>query len=70
MVLSNYSTWADLKEAAGIDTSTLVSKTGFSSLKTKVDNLGLDKIKTVTANLSTLGNTVENDSVKKLCMIN
>ena len=45
--LSNYATKADLNGATDIDTSTLASKTDLASLKTKVDNLDVDKLKTV-----------------------
>ena len=48
--LPNYATKADLKGAAGIDTSMLTSKADLASLKTKVDNLNVDKLKTVPAN--------------------
>ena len=38
-------------QQTGIDKSTLASRTDFSSLKTKVDHLDVDKVKTVLANL-------------------
>ena len=47
----------DLKGATGIDT--------LASLKTKVDNLDINKIKTVPADLSQLSNVMDNDVVKK-----
>ena len=43
----------DLKGATGIDTS-------LASLKTKVDNLDINKIKTVPADLSQLSNVMDN----------
>ena len=55
----------DLKGAAGIDTSTLASKKDLASLNTKVDNLDVNKIKTVPAALSKLSNVVDNDVIKK-----
>ena len=55
----------DLKGEAGIDTSTLPSKADSASLKTKVDNLDVDKLTTVPAELSNLSNIVDNDVVKK-----
>ena len=55
---------ADLKGATGIDTSSLASKTDLASLKSKWDNLDVDKFKTVSADLSKLNN-VDND-VKKV----
>lgn len=53
----------------GIDTTMLASKTGLGSLKTKVDNLGVGKLKTASADLKKLSIVVDND-VKKLCMLN
>ena len=47
LVLSNYAKKANLKGAISIDTSKLVSKRDLASLKTKVDNLDIDKHKTV-----------------------
>ena len=41
-----------------------------ASLKTKVDNLDVNILKTVPSALSKLSNVVDNDVVKKLCMIN
>ena len=64
MDLSNYATKADLKGATGTDTSTLVLKTDLASLKTKVDNLDVYKLKTVPADLSKLSNVVDNNVVK------
>ena len=43
---------ADLKGAADNDASLLVSKTDFTSYETKIDNLDVDKLMTVPANLS------------------
>ena len=45
--LSDYATKADLKGAISIGTSTFASKTDLVGLKTKVDNLDVDKLKTV-----------------------
>ena len=52
-----------LKGAA--DICMLASKTDLASLKTKVDNLNVDKLKTIPADLSKLRNVVDNDDVKK-----
>ena len=41
--ISNYTTEVDLKGATGIDTSRFASKTDGASLKTKIDNLDIDK---------------------------
>lgn len=50
--LSNYETKSDLKEATDIDTSTLELKADFVSLETKIDNLDVDRLKTVHADIS------------------
>ena len=63
--LSDYATKTDLKGALGIDTSMLVSKVYLTGLKTKVDNLNIDRIMTVPTDLSKLSNVMENDVVKK-----
>ena len=42
--LPNYAKKAKLKGATSISTSTLPSKTDLSRLKTKVDNLDVDKL--------------------------
>lgn len=49
-----------------IDISTLVSKKDLASLKSKVDDLDANKVKTVPNNLSKLiSNVVDNDAIKK-----
>ena len=55
----------DLKRATGIDISTLASKTDFASLKTKLDNLDVLKLKTIPDDLIKLSNVEDNDVVKK-----
>ena len=44
---SNYATKADLKGAAGVDTSKLATKSDLTSQKAKTDKIDLDKLKTV-----------------------
>ena len=50
--LSYFGTKADLKEANDINTSTLASKTDLANVKSKNDQIDLDKPKTFLANLS------------------
>ena len=64
MDLSNYAMKDDLKGATGLDTSMLASKTDLVDLKTNVDDVNVDKLKTVPADVSKLGNGVDN-GVKK-----
>ena len=48
--------------------SSFASKTNLVALKTEVDKIDLDKIKTVPVDLTKLTNAVENDLVKKKCL--
>ena len=50
--LSNYGTKADLKNATGVDTSDFAKKTDLANLKSDVDKLDIDKLKSVSSNLS------------------
>ena len=43
----------------------MASKTDLASLKTKEENLDVDKVKTVPSDLSKLTNVVDNDVIKK-----
>ena len=63
--LSNYATKTDLKNITHVDTSSFASKTNLANLKTEVDKLDSDKLKTVPVDLSKLTNVVKNDVVKK-----
>ena len=48
-----------------MDASTLTSKTDLASLKTKVDDLDVDKLKIVSVDLSKLSIAMDNNIVKK-----
>ena len=50
---------------AHVDVSSYASKTNLASLKTEVDKIDLDKLKTVPVDLAKLSNVVKNDVVKK-----
>ena len=63
--LTNYATKTDLKNVTHVDVSSFASKTNLASLKTEVDKIGVDKLKTVPADLAKLSNVVKNDVVKK-----
>ena len=54
MDLSNYATKAYLKNATGVDTSKFAKKVDLDSLKSNVNKLDIDKIKTVPDDLSNL----------------
>ena len=63
--LSNYATKTDLKNVTLVDVFSFASKINLASLKTEVDKIDADKLKTVPVNLAKLSNVVKNDVVKK-----
>ena len=63
--LANYATKMDLKNITHVDVSSFASKTNLATLKTEVDKIDADKLKTTPVNLAKLSNAVENDVVKK-----
>ena len=65
--LANYATKTDLKNITHADAgvSNFASKTNLVSLKTEVDKIDTDKLKTVPADLAKLSNVVKNVVVKK-----
>ena len=63
--LTNYATKTDLKNITHTDVSSFASKTNLSALKTEVDKIDIDKLKTVPDNLAKLSNVVKNEVAKK-----
>ena len=56
--LSNYATKTDLKNVTHVDVSSFASKTNLAALKTEVDKIDVDKLKTAPTDLSKLSNVV------------
>ena len=63
--LTNYETKTDLKNITHTDVSSFASKTNLVTLKTEVDKIDVDKLKTVPDDLAKLSNVVKNEVVKK-----
>ena len=63
--LTNYATKTDLKNITHTDVRTFASKTNLAALKTEVDKIDVDKLKTVPDDLAKLSNVVKNEVVKK-----
>ena len=63
--LTNYATKTDLKNITHVDVSSFASKTNLAALKTEVDKIDVDKLKTTPVDLAKLTNAIENDVVKK-----
>ena len=66
--LTNYATKTDSKNITQVDVSSFASKTNLAALKTEVDKIDIDKLKTAPNDLAKLTNAVENDLVKKICL--
>ena len=64
--LSNYATKADLKNAAGFNTSDFAKKTDLANLKSDVDKLDIDKLRNVRTILSKVKLKVDKLDVDKL----
>ena len=62
--LTKYATKTDLKNITHVDVSSFASKTNLAALKTEVDKIDVDKLKTTPIDLDRLSNLVKNDVVK------
>ena len=63
--LANYATKTDLSNITHVDVSSFASKTNLAALRTEVDKIDADKLKTAPTDLAKLTNAIENDVVKK-----
>ena len=63
--LTNYATKTDLKNITHVDVSSFANKTNLAALKTEVDKIDADKLKTAPTDLAKLSNVVKNEVVKK-----
>ena len=67
--LSNYATKTDIKNISHIDTSNFALKSNLASLKTEVDKLDIDKLKSLPNNLSNLKGKVDKLDIDKLAPV-
>ena len=63
--LSNYARKTDLKNVTHVNVRSFASKANLASLKTEVDKIDADKLRTVPVDLAKLSNVVKNHVVKK-----
>ena len=63
--LSNYATKDDVKNITHVDVSSYATKTNLAVLKTEVDKIDVDRLKTVSDDLAKLSTVVKNEVVKK-----
>ena len=64
--LSNYATKADIKNISHVDTSSFALKTNLANLKTEVDKLDIDKLKSLPKKLLNLEIKVDKLDIDKL----
>ena len=67
--LSNYATKKDIKDISHIDAIDFASKTNLAALKTEVDKIDTDKLKTVPDDLAKLSNLLKMMLLKRLIII-
>ena len=63
--MANYATKDDVKNITQVDVSSFASKNNLAAIKTEVDKIDAEKLKTVPTDLAKLSNVVDNDVVKK-----
>ena len=59
--LTNYAIKTDLRNITHVDVSSYASKTNLAALKSEVDKIYVDKLKTTPVDLAKLSNVVKND---------
>ena len=64
--LSNHATKTDIKNISHVDTSSFALKSNLVSLKTEVDKLDIDNLKSLPNNLRNLKNKVDKLDIDKL----
>ena len=64
--LTNYAAKSDLKNATGVDISKVAAEPDLVSLKAEVDELDIDKLKSVPTNLNKLKYKVDRLNIEKL----
>ena len=63
--LFNYATKTDLKNVSHVDVSSFAFTSNLARLRTEVDKIDADRLKTVLVNLAKLSNAVKNYVIKK-----
>ena len=63
--LANYAPKDDVKNITHVDVSSYATKSNLAALKSEVDKIDVDKLKTVPVDLAKLSNVVKNEVVKK-----
>ena len=69
VALSNYATKTDIKNISHVDNSSFTLKSNLASLKTEVDKLDINQLKSLPSNLSNLKNRIDKLDIDKLVPI-
>ena len=67
--LANYATKDDVKNITHVDVSSYATKTNLAALKSEVDKIDVDQLKTTPADLAKLSNVVKMMYLKRLIII-
>ena len=67
--LSNYATKTDIKNISHIDTSSFALKSNLASLKTEVDKLDINKLKSLPNDLSNLKGKADKLDINELALV-
>ena len=67
--LTNYATKTDLKNITHVGVSSFASKTNLTALKTNIDKIDADKLKTTSIDLERLSNPVKMMLLKRLIIM-
>ena len=62
LYLANYATKDDVKNITHVDVSSYATKTNLAALKSEIDKIDVDQLKTVPFDLAKLSNVVKNDA--------
>ena len=65
LVLSNYATKVDLKNASSVDTSKFAKTFDLASWNSEIDISDIDELETTPVHLSKLSDQIKNEAVKK-----
>ena len=67
--MSNYATKTDIKNISHVDTSSFALKSNLASLKTEVNKLDIDKLKSLPTKLGKLKSKVDKLGIDKLATV-
>ena len=67
--MNNYARKSKVKNVTGVDTSDFAKKADLASLKSEVNELDVDRLETISNDLSNLSNIIDKDVAKRLYVL-